>query len=56
MSKALKKLEIAVADNGYIVKVLDHGECGLKEPYDKDYLVFISTNDLIIYLKGFLPR
>lgn len=51
MNKA--KVQVRAVDNGFIVKVLNHGLSPLKEPYDgyKGEAVFHSIEEVTEYLR-----
>lgn len=46
------KVVVTSVDNGYIVRVIDHGMGALKEPYVKDLLVFSTFQEVSGYLEG----
>lgn len=43
---------VTKASNGWILKFINHGMNIMKEPYEKELLVFVSLEDLYKYLKG----
>lgn len=48
-----RQFKVIKADNGFIVKVINHGLSPLKEPYEKSLLVFESQVAMTEWINNF---
>lgn len=51
-----RKISILEANNGFIVKVINHGMTPFREPYGDTLMVFTSLKEMSDWLKRFFEE